>query len=157
MHPPSPSCCLLGGLLLLSLPLAQAETLTPLQGQSPEQIQSDISACQTQAGGSGQQPSDNTSVGGERLRGAAKGAAVGATAAQIRGNRHDEVYDRVDDDIKQEYRQDRARDAAAVGVVVGGSHQRQNRRENRRNDSASDNSQQAYVNCMSGRGYSVTP
>ncbi|MFI8745453.1 hypothetical protein ACIGKL_09870 [Pseudomonas sp. NPDC077186] len=154
MRPPSPSCRLLGGLLLLALPLAQAETLTPLQGQSPEQIQADISSCQAQAGGS--QTQDN-SVGGERLRGAAKGAAVGATAAQIRGNRHDEVYDRVDDDIKQEYRQNQARDAAAVGMAVGGSRQRQERRENRRNDSAGDNAQQAYINCMSGRGYSVTP
>jgi hypothetical protein len=157
MQPPSLSCGLLGGLLLLSLPLAQAETLTPLQGQSPEQIQSDVSACQTQAGSSGQQPSDNDAAGGERLRGAAKGAAVGATAAQVRGNRHDEVYDRVDDDIKQEYRQDQARDAAAVGMAVGGSRQRQERREDRREDDAGGDSQQAYINCMSGRGYSVTP
>ncbi|RMH85322.1 hypothetical protein EA796_07375 [Pseudomonas sp. AOB-7] len=156
MRPPSPSCRLLGGLLLLSLPLAQAETLTPLQGQSPEQIQADIASCQAQAGGS-QTQSGNDGVGGERLRGAAKGAAVGATAAQIRGNRHDEVYDRVDDDIKQDYRQNQARDAAAVGMAVGGSRQRQERRENRRNDSAGDNAQQAYINCMSGRGYSVTP
>jgi hypothetical protein len=157
MHAPSPPYCLLGALLLLGLPLAQAETLTPLQGQSPQQIQSDTSACQTQAGSSSQPQSSNDTVGGERLRGAAKGAAVGATAAQIRGNRHDEVYDRVDDDIKQEYRQNQARDTAAVGVVVGGSRQRQNRREDRRNDEASSNSQQAYINCMSARGYSVVP
>ncbi|HZX17667.1 MAG TPA: hypothetical protein VFF22_12515 [Pseudomonas sp.] len=154
MH--APSRYLLGALLLLGLPLAQAETLTPLQGQSSEQIQSDTAACQAQSGSSQQQP-DSNSVGGERLRGAAKGAAVGATAAQIRGNQHDEIYDRVDDDVKQQYRQNRARDAAAVGVAVGGSRQRQDRRENRRNAESSADSQQAYINCMSGRGYSVVP
>jgi hypothetical protein len=155
MHTPLHACCLLGVLLLSGLSLAQAQTLTPLHGQNPEQIQSDTSACQAQAGSSTQ--NDSNAVGGERMRGAAKGAVVGATAAQIRGNRHDEVYDRVDDDIKQEYRQNQARDAAAVGMAVGGSRQRQERRENRRDGGASDSSEQAYINCMSSRGYSVTP
>jgi hypothetical protein len=151
MHTPLHSYCLLGALLLAGLPLAHAQTLTPLKGQNSQQIQSDTSACQAQAGSSTQ----SDAAGGERLRGAAKGAAVGATAAQIRGNQHDEVYDRVDDDVKQEYRQNQARDAAKVGVVVGGSRQRQDRREDRRNGDA--NAEQAYINCMSSRGYSVTP
>lgn len=156
MRPIAPSYRLLGALLLLGLPFAQAQTLTPLQGQSSQQIQSDTAACQTQAGSS-QSHTDSDSAGGERLRGAAKGAAVGATAAQIRGNRHDEIYDRVDDDIKQEYRQNKARDAAVVGVAVGGSRHRQDRREDRRSADTSGDSQQAYINCMSGRGYSVVP
>jgi hypothetical protein len=46
-------------------------------------------------------------------------------------------------------------------VVVGGSRQRQDRREDRRNADATAQAQssasQAYANCMSGRGYSVTP
>ncbi|NQD91305.1 hypothetical protein HP532_01400 [Pseudomonas sp. CrR25] len=147
---------LFASLLFMTLPLAQAETLTPLQGQSPEQIQSDISTCQAQTGGASQGNADD-SQGGERLRGAAKGAAAGAAVAEVRGRQHEEAYDRVDDDIKQEYRQNRARDAAAVGMAVGGSRQRQERREGRRNDAAADDSQQAYINCMSGRGYSVSP
>ena len=148
---------LTGLLLLISLPLAQAETVTPLQGQNQQQIQNDIAACQSQAG-TGQTSSTEQSQGGERLRGAAKGAVAGAAVTEIRG---DEVYDRVDDDIQQEYRQNQARDAAKVGVVVCGSQNRQGRREERRNGgdaaAAQSSSSQNYLNCMSSRGYSVTP
>ena len=148
---------LLASLLFMTLPLAQAETLTPLQGQSPEQIQSDISACQAQAGGASQDSADD-SQGGERLRGAAKGAAAGAAVSEVRGRQHEDAYDRVDDDIKQEYRQNQARDAAAVGMAVGGSRQRQARREDRRRaEQTQSGTQQASINCMSGRGYSVGP
>lgn len=151
---------LTGLLLLASLPLAQAETATPLQGQSQQQIQNDIAACQSQAG-AGQTSADTQRQGGERLRGATAGAMTGAAAAEVRGRQHDEAYDRVDDDIKQEYRQDQAREAAAVGMAVGGSRQRRERRDERRADNAAAQSQsgssQAYLNCMSSRGYSVTP
>lgn len=144
---------LLAGLLLLNLSAAQAETLIPLKGQSPEQIQSDIAACQSQAGGASQSPS--STAGGERLRGAAKGAAAGAAAAQIRGNRHGEIYDQVNDDIKQEYRQNQARETAAIGMVAGGAKHRQSRREASQN--ASTGNSQAYNSCMAGRGYSISP
>ncbi len=144
---------LLAGLLLLNLPAAKAETLIPLNGQGSEQIQSDIAACQSQAGSSSQ--SASSAAGGERLRGAAKGAAAGAAAAQIRGNQHDEIYDRVDDNIKQEYRQNQARETAAIGVVAGGAKHRQNRRDARRNDSMANT--QGYNNCMTSRGYSISP
>ncbi|VXB13421.1 hypothetical protein [Pseudomonas sp. 8O] len=148
---------LLGGLLLMVVPVAFAETLTPLQGQSPEQIQADIATCQSQTGFTGQSSSSDDSRGGERLRGAAVGAAAGAAAAEVRGRNHDDAYDRVDDDIKQEYRQNQAKDAAAVGMAVGGSRQRQDRREDRRNERSSEDAQQAYSACMSGRGYSIMP
>ncbi len=153
MRIPSSEIGLLAGLLLLNLPLAQAETLIPLNGQSPEQIQSDIAACQSQAGSASQ--STSSAAGGERLRGAAKGAAAGAAAAQIRGNRHDEIYGQVNDDIKQEYRQNQARETAAIGMVAGGAKHRQNRRE--ASQDASTGNSQAYNSCMTGRGYSISP
>lgn len=153
MHTPSRSILLTCSLLLIGT--ASAETLTPLTGRSQQQIQNDIAACQSQAAGTS---ASDTSTGGGRLRGAAAGAVAGATVAGVRGHRHDEVYDRIDDDVKQEYRQNQARDAAAVGVVVGGSRQRQERRDERRNEQANQSaSSQAYMNCMSSRGYSITP
>ena len=154
---PSLHSHLLGGLLLLAVPVAHADTLTPLQGQSQEQIQADIAACQSQTGFTGQSGGSDDSRGGERLRGAASGAVAGAAVAEVRGQRHDEAYDRVDDDIKQEYRQNQAKDAAAVGMAVGGSRQRQDRRDDRRTERGSADAQQAYNACMSGRGYSITP
>ena len=151
---------LAGLILLANLPLAQAETVTPLQGQSPQQMQNDIAACQSQAGTS-QTSSASQRQGGERLRGATAGAMAGAAAAEVRGRQHEEVYDRVDNDIQQEYRQNQAREAAAVGMAVGGSRQRRERRDERRADNAAaqnpSSSSQAYLNCMSSRGYSVTP
>ena len=136
---------------------AGAETLIPLNGQSQQQIQSDVSACQSQAASSASS-SSSSSGGGERRRGAAVAAAAGVAAAEVRGQRHEEAYDRVDDDVKQEYRQNQAREAPAAGVVVGGSRQRRDRREGRRNEqTAQSGSSQAYMNCMSARGYSINP
>ena len=128
---------------LLCCGAVSGETLIPLNGQS-------------QAAGSS--ATSSSGVGGERLRGAAVGAAAGAAAAEVRGQRHDEVYDRIDDDVKQQYRQNQAREAAAAGVVVGGSRQRRERRADRRNEQAAQSgSSQAYINCMSARGYSLSP
>ena len=48
-----------------------------------------------------------------------------------------------------------------AGVAVSGSRQRQERRDDRRDDRGSEqssaNAEQAYINCMSARGYSVSP
>ena len=141
---------------LLCCGAVSGETLIPLNGQSQQQIQNDIAACQSQTAGSS--ATSSSGIGGERLRGAAVGAAAGAAAAEVRGQRHDEVYDRIDDDVKQQYRQNQARDAAAAGVVVGGSRQRRERRADRRNEQAAQSgSSQAYINCMSARGYSLSP
>lgn len=130
-----------------------AQTVVPMKGQSPEQVQMDVTNCQQMAQSQGAE--GNTSQAGGRLRGAAVGAAAGAAGAQVRGRQHSEVYDRVDDDVKQEYRQDRARETAAAGAVVGGSRQRQERRDQRREgDSASTAS---YTSCLQGKGYQVTP
>jgi hypothetical protein len=148
---------LLGMLLTAGLPSAYAETLTPLQGQSPEAVQSDVTACQGQAAGSPSSTQSSTPSGG-RLRGAAVGAAAGAAAAQVRGNQHEEIYDRVDDDVKQEYRQNQARQTAAVGAAVGASKQRREGRAERNQASTTQaTNSQAYIDCMTGKGYSVTP
>ncbi|MCY1296839.1 hypothetical protein D9M68_582980 [compost metagenome] len=155
---------LLAGCLLAAHPsLAPADTVVPLQGQNSQQIQDDVAGCQAQANSTlSAAPSSTTPHTGGRLRGAAAGAVAGATAAEVRGRQHDELYDRVDDDVKQDYRQNRAQSAAAAGAVVGGMHQRQERRQDRRADEAatqqqSANAQQAYLNCMSSRGYSISP
>lgn len=140
-----------GMLLVSALCNAQAQTVIPLKGQAPEQIQADAAACQAQATPS----STSGAVQGGRLKGAAAGAVAGAAAAQVRGNRHEEVYDRVDEDRQQEYRQNNAQNTAAAGAVIGGSRQRQERRANA--NSAPTVDAQAYANCMSSRGYSITP
>ena len=131
---------------------ATGQTLLPLNGQNAEQIKSDDMACQNQA----TTPATEQPQGG-RLAGAVKGGLVGAAAAEVRGNQY-EAYDRLDDDVQQEYRQENARDAAAVGAVIGGRHQRKERRaEQVAAPAAATTSSQAYISCMQGKGYSVTP
>jgi hypothetical protein len=140
-----------------------ASTVIPAQGQSPEQIQADTSACQAQAAQSTQPPpaSTATPAQGGRLRGAAVGAAAGAAAAEVRGNQY-EAYDHVDSDVKEEYRQNEAREAAAAGAVVGGARQRQARRQQaqQQQQAAAQSQQQsgnAFDACMAARGYTVSP
>ncbi|CAG8863373.1 hypothetical protein PS627_00311 [Pseudomonas fluorescens] len=130
-----------------------AQTVVPMKGQSPEQVQMDVTHCQQMAQSQGAE--GDTSKGGGRLRGAAAGAAAGAAGAQVRGRQHGEIYDQVDDDVKQQYRQNQARETAAAGAVVGGSRQRQDRREQRREGDSANAS--AYTSCLQGKGYQVTP
>ncbi|MGK0624719.1 hypothetical protein QJT91_22915, partial [Bordetella bronchiseptica] len=55
---------------------AAAQTVTPLQGQSPETTQQDMAACQAQAGStSTSSAGTDGSRSGGRVRGAAAGAA----------------------------------------------------------------------------------
>ena len=91
----------LAGLLLTATLLdARAATVVPLKGQTPDQIQADVAACQSQAGSTqASSSSDDDSREGGRVRGAAKGAAAGAAVAEVRGNQHEELYDKVDDDL----------------------------------------------------------
>ena len=49
MTSPKYLCTLTAALLLAGLPLAHGETLVPLQGQTQQQIQADIAACQSSA------------------------------------------------------------------------------------------------------------
>jgi len=158
---------------------AHAETVIPMQGQTPDQIQADVATCQAQAKtaydqalASAGQPAPATSSAppsGSRLRGAAAGAAVGAATAEVRGNQYDN-YDRIDEDVQQEYRQNQAQDAAVAGAVVGGARQRQSRRQQQQqteqqaqqqsaagSQTADSASAQTYSACMSGRGYSLSP
>ncbi|WP_454694110.1 hypothetical protein [Achromobacter aegrifaciens] len=136
---------------------AAAQTVTPLQGQTPQVTQQDIAACQAQSGSTTSPPAEAPQAGG-RARGAAAGAAAGAVVAGARGRQHEEVYDRVDDDTKQAYRQNQAKDAAAAGMVVGGSRQRQDRRQDRANQAQQNaTASSAYASCLQQRGYQVTP
>jgi hypothetical protein len=165
------STLIVSGLVLtVFLVPARAETVIPMKGQSPEQIQADIAACQVQAQGSTSQTSSGAATTnttppaqqGGRLRGAAAGAAAGAASAEVRGRRHDEVYDNIDDDTKQDYRQNQAHDAAVAGAVIGGSRQRQDRRQAAQQQqeqpvTATPATQEEYVGCMSGKGYTITP
>ncbi|MFC3358624.1 hypothetical protein ACFOGZ_07920, partial [Azotobacter chroococcum] len=69
------------GLLLAGALLdARAATVIPLKGQTPEQIQADVAACQSQAGSTQASSSSQSddSQGGGRARGAARGAVAGA-------------------------------------------------------------------------------
>lgn len=158
--------------LLLAIMAAghlHASTLVPMQGQTPEQIQSDTAACQAQATQASQAaapaPAPAPAPQGGRLRGAAVGAAAGAVGAEVRGNQH-EAYDRVDSDVQEEYRQNQARETAAVGAVVGGSRQRQERRQTQQQQAQQQQTaaqtqqqqgSQAFDACMGARGYTVQP
>lgn len=135
---------------------ATAVTITPMQGQTPDQIQRDQAECTSiaqQSGGSQTQSAQPPSGG--RARGAAVGAMAGAAKAETKGRQYG-AYGNVNDDIKQEYRQNEARSAAAAGVVVGGARQRQQRRQDSQQSASSSQSfDQAFGSCMMGRGYSV--
>ena len=148
---------------------AQAETVVPAQGQTPDQMQKDVADCQAQGKAvydqtlAANQPAttDDKDKGG-RLRGAAVGAAAGAAAGQVRSNQ----YDNVSSDAQQEYRQNQAKDAAVAGAVVGGAQQRQSRREDKKAQqqqadaaakSADAAQKQAYSGCLTGKGYTVNP
>jgi hypothetical protein len=137
--------------LLLYCLCATAQTVTPMNGQSAELTQQDVTACQSQAGGTGNAAPPPS---GGRARGAATGAVAGAAVAGVRSNQHEALSDRVDDDVKQDYRQEKAKNAAVAGAVVGGSRQRQDRRETAQTNAAASS---AYTSCMQQRGYQVTP
>ncbi|MFJ7311458.1 hypothetical protein ACIQVE_01550 [Pseudomonas sp. NPDC098747] len=142
---------------------AQAETIYPTKGQSAQQVQQDVNECRRATASTAPPPPPGTSqISGGRVRGAAVGAAAGAVGAEVRGRRHDDLYDQVDDSVKQDYRQNNAKSAAATGVIIGGARQRQERRQERRENqaqvvNAQSTSSAAYLGCLQGRGYSVTP
>lgn len=136
-------------------PGVSALTITPMQGQTPEQTQKDQADCTSiaqQTAGAQTQPA---APKGGRARGAAVGAMAGAAHAEAQGRQH-EAYGNVNEDIKQEYRQNDAKSAAAAGVVVGGAKQRRDRREASEQSATSSQAfDQAYSSCLMGRGYSV--
>lgn len=159
------------GLVLTFAEPTTAE-VKPAKGQSTEQMQQDIAACQASATqSSGYDPSappppppSDTNERGGRVRGAAAGAAASAAVAEVRGRDHD-AYDNLSDDAKQEYRRNEAKEGAAAGAVVGGSKQRRDRRDTRRDEkeqtanaeAAKKSYDQANQSCLTGRGYTVTP
>jgi hypothetical protein len=137
--------------------------VTPLKGQSAEQIQRDQAECQSIAASSAPAPQAESATAGRRrggrARGAARGAAAGAVAAEARGQQYDR-YDDLSDDAKREYRQNNAGNAAAAGAMVGASRQRQQRRQDAAQQQqaqadAAAGTEQAYRACLMGRGYSV--
>ena len=149
---------------------AQAGGVTPVNGQTSEQMQKDVSECASLATqSSGYNPSapppttaSEPAEKGGRVKGAAKGAAVGAVVAGAQGG---DVYDNASDDAKQEYRQNQAQSAAQAGAMVGASKQRQDRRDTRKEEKklAEDTKAKATAynqsnqTCLTGRGYTVTP
>lgn len=147
------------GLLILAATFSSgvsALTITPMQGQTPEQIQRDQADCTSIAQQSaGSQTQSATPPTGGRARGAAVGAMAGAAKAEVKGGQHG-AYDNVNEDVKQQYRQNEAKSVAAAGTVVGGAKQRQQRREASQQGATSSQAvDQAYSSCLMGRGYSV--
>lgn len=133
-----------------------ALTITPMKGQTPEQIQRDQADCTSIAQQTaGAQTQSATPPRGGRARGAAAGAMAGAARAEVQGQQHG-AYDNINDDVKQQYRQNEAKSTAAAGAVVGGAKQRQQRREASQQGATSSQSyDQAFSSCLMGRGYSV--
>jgi hypothetical protein len=147
--------------------LAQQATVQPMQGQTPEQMQQDMTACQSAAteatGFSPSQPplaAAPAGPSGKRLRGAAAGAVAGAVRAEARGSDSD-AWDEADEDRKQDYRQEEAQSSARAGAAVGGMATRADRRQGRRQQGQEQQQasawNQAYNSCLQGRGYTVTP
>ena len=147
--------CSAASFVLVATALAQSSvTVTPMKGQSADQVARDQSECAAAAtSASGYDPNTAKPAVGGRAKGATKGAALGAAGAEVRGHSQGgEAYDRANDEAKQDYRQENAKDAAKVGAVAGGAKQRRGRREDATSASAWDTS---YRGCLSGRGYSV--
>jgi hypothetical protein len=133
-----------------------AVTITPMQGQTPDQIQKDQAECNSIAQQSaGAQAQSAPPPSGGRMKGAAAGAMAGAVKAEAQGRQYG-AYDKVNDDIKQEYRQNEAKSSAKAGVAVGAAKQRQQRRgASQQSASSSQTFDQAFNSCLMGRGYSV--
>lgn len=137
---------------------AQAQTIEPTAGQTPEQMAADRTACESQASSqSGYYPSQpapsaapSQPVAGQRLAGAARGAAAGAVREE-RTDKEDREYE------------DAVGAGAKAGAVAGGVRQRQDRRESRRENRQQEQAysqkqaayQQAFTACMTARGYIV--
>ena len=151
--------------------MAQQFTVAPAEGQSAQQVESDMAACSASATqSSGYDPAQagaalpaQPQVGG-RVKGATAAGAAGAAAAEVRGRQYD-GYENLSGDAKQEYRRNEAKSAAAAGAVAGGVKQRQNRRQDRRQGAQVEQQQasaaaaydQAYKTCLQSSGYTVTP
>jgi hypothetical protein len=152
---------LLGTSTILSLPALSQTSVQPQQGQSPQQLNSDMAACANSATqASGYNPSQATStpqpqVGG-RAKGAVAGAAAGAAGAQARSNQYENLQG---GSAQEQYRQNQSKSGAAAGAAAGGVKQRQARRETRQQTSAQQQAasayDQAYKSCMGARGYLV--
>ncbi len=135
---------------------AQSVTVTPMKGQSADQMNIDKTDCTSiaqQSAASAPPPAAAPQRGGA-VRGAARGAAVGGIAADRNGG---SAYDRAPDGAKQEYRQDQARKGAAVGAVVGAGQQRRGNAQAAQQQQASQNqaTDAAFRSCLISRGYDV--
>jgi hypothetical protein len=129
---------------------AEAATLVPLEGQTPEQMTADQQECASQAtaqtGYNPSAPPTTTAAEpqhGQRVAGAVKGAAVGKVTSNVTENTETSE----------------AKEAGAkVGVMVGGSQQRQGRREEREQQAQIEQQASAYNDalsaCLQSRGYS---
>ena len=134
-----------GGLAMAALLCgsALAQAVYPSKGQSPQQQQQDMQACQgwamQQSGANPGAPPPPSGPTGQGVRGAARGAAVGAVAGGIGGDAGKG-----------------AAAGAAAGAMIGGMQRRQDRRAAAQ---ASANTSAAFNNalaaCMEGRGYTV--
>ena len=126
-------------LSLLAFSSAWAQVIVPQKGQSPEQIGKDQAECKAfarQQAMTVQQPVD---TGPGVVRGGARGALAGAAIGAIAGD---------------------AGKGAAIGATAGGLRgafrKRDAQRQQQANaDTARKVENQAFVNCMMGRGYSV--
>jgi hypothetical protein len=127
---------------------AEAATLVPLEGQTPEQMTADQQECASQATAqTGYNPSapptTTAAESGGRVAGAAKGAAVGKVTSNVTENTET----------------DEAKEAGAkAGVMVAGSQKRQGRREEREQQAQIEQQASAYNDalsaCLQSRGYS---
>ncbi len=126
-----------------------AQTVYPLQGQGPEQMEADIAACRS-ATGSGAAPTRG-SRGGGVARGAAMGAARGAAQAERQGEEH-KAWEYAPDEAKDEYKKEQAQEGARAGAAKGAMRQTMRRARQQQQAATAD---QTYRNCLIGRGYGV--
>ena len=136
--------------------VATAQTVTPMKGQTSEQMATDKTECQSiaQQSAAATPPPAAAPQRGAGVRGAARGAAVGAAVADRNGG---EVYNRASEDAQQEYRQEKAKDAAKAGAVVARGQQRRSNVQAAQQQQASSAqaTDAAFRSCLAGRGYQV--
>jgi hypothetical protein len=151
---------MIGVVLLVPPALAQQMAVQPQQGQSTQQMNSDISACAASAQqASGYNPAQASAPSQPQVGGRAKGAAAGAAAGAAGGQARSNQYDNLPSGAQEQYRQNQAKSGAAAGAAAGGVKQRQERRETRRETGAQQEAgnayNQSYRSCLQGRGYAV--
>lgn len=137
------------GLIAGGPAMAQAASVVPLKGQTPEQVAADEQQCAAQAASqTGYNPATQAAAPtprvGQRAAGAVRGAAAGKVVSNV---------------TKNSSTDDAMEGGAKLGAMAGGANQRRTNRGQRQQQAAEQQNASAYNSslsaCLQGRGYTV--